>query len=109
MSQSEVVREQQTLDGPDHAEPSALQRPDPSLTSADQSMVRAHSFLWLLVLVWAVIGDALPVAGQTSTYTLLSGSDLTDDCLLCDRVSLPIPLRSTFDLLPLESNPLFTR
>jgi hypothetical protein len=49
------------------------------------------------------------VAGQASAYALLAGSELTDDCPICDRVSLPLPLQGTFDLLPLDSNPLFTR
>lgn len=74
-------------------------------------MIRTNPALWTLALAWAAIGGcaALPVAAQTTTYSLLPGSDLTDDCLLCDRLSLPIPLAGTFDLLPLESNPLFAR
>jgi hypothetical protein len=74
-------------------------------------MIRVHSALWLLMLAWVAIGACgdLTAAAQPFTYALLSGSDLTDDCLLCDRLSLPIPLQGTFDLLPLDSNPLFTR
>jgi hypothetical protein len=74
-------------------------------------MIRARPAVILLVLILTVVGGfgPLQVAGQTSTYALLSGSDLTDDCLICDRVSLPIPLQGTFQLLLLDSNPLFTR
>ena len=74
-------------------------------------MIRVSSVVLPMVLICALVGGFRPlrVAGQTSTYALLSGSDLTDDCLVCDRLSLPIPLQGTFELLPLDSNPLFTR
>ncbi len=52
---------------------------------------------------------SLRAAEQVSNYALLEGSTLTDDCLVCDRLSLPLPLRGTFQLLLLDSNPLFTR
>ena len=73
-------------------------------------MRQAGSVVWPLVLMWAVTGGFGPsrAAGQISNYALLEGSTLTDDCLACDRVSLPLPLQGTFELLPLNSNPLFT-
>jgi hypothetical protein len=74
-------------------------------------MIRARSVVLPLLLLWTIAGafGCLRAAGQISNYALLDGSDLTDDCLVCDRLSLPVPLRGTFQLLPLDSNPLFTR
>jgi hypothetical protein len=42
-------------------------------------------------------------------YTLLSGSELTDDCPICDRIPIVVPLTGTFRLQFLEQTPLFTR
>jgi hypothetical protein len=42
-------------------------------------------------------------------YTLLEGSTLLDDCLICARPTIVYPLRGTFSLVPLDANPLFTR
>jgi hypothetical protein len=74
-------------------------------------MSRAGSVVWPLVLFWTLAGGLGPLraAGQITSYALLEGSDLTDDCLVCDRVTAPVPLRGAFQLLPLDSNPLFTR
>ena len=71
--------------------------------------MKVRSLGFLIASALLVIVPEHRVAGQTSMYTLLSGSDLTDDCLICDRLSLPIPLQGTFQLLLLDSNPLFTR
>jgi len=49
---------------------------------------------------------------QTATpqlYTLLSGSQLTDDCPICDRIPIVVPLAGTFGLRMLDQNPLVTR
>jgi hypothetical protein len=45
--------------------------------------------------------------GSSWRYTLVHGSELLDDCPVCDRLSLPIPLRGTFDLRLIQANPLF--
>jgi len=42
-------------------------------------------------------------------YTLLEGSTITDDCLICGRPTILQPLRGTFELVLLEENLLFTR
>src|SRR5689334_10430622 len=70
-------------------------------------MILAHSVL----LIWTLLGGfgLQRVGAQNSTYALLAGSDLTDDCLACDRLSLPLPLQGTFQLLLFDQNPLFTR
>lgn len=43
------------------------------------------------------------------TYTLLQDSQLTEDCPVCDRIPIVVPLRGKFDLRLLEENPLFAR
>jgi hypothetical protein len=55
--------------------------------------------------------DALPQAAiptGASTYTLQSGSLLVD-CPVCDRLPVEAPIKGTFTLRFLESNPLFER
>src|ERR1051326_1392937 len=42
-------------------------------------------------------------------YTLISGSELLEDCPICDHVIIPVPLTGTFALRFLDQNPLFTR
>lgn len=41
-------------------------------------------------------------------YTLVSGSELTDECPVCDRLPIVLPLAGTFDLRRVDENPLFT-
>lgn len=41
-------------------------------------------------------------------YTLLPGSQLLDDCPVCDVIPIPAPMGGTFQLRLLEENPLFT-
>jgi hypothetical protein len=58
----------------------------------------------------AVISGAIPPPPPTnrpSHYTLLEGSRLVDDCLICGRPPIVLPLRGTFGLRLLEENPLF--
>src|SRR5262245_51176717 len=46
---------------------------------------------------------------QTWAYTLIEGSYLVDDCLICGRPTIPRPMRGTFNLTLVEANPLFRR
>jgi hypothetical protein len=61
-----------------------------------------------------VTGLALaPTAGGQSpsppwVYTLVDGSQLLDDCPICDHVSIPVPMRGTFRLRLLMQGPLFS-
>src|ERR1043166_602231 len=55
-------------------------------------------------LAWA----QTPATNQVWIYRLLNDSYLLDDCPICDRISLPEPLRGTFSLRLLEQNPLFS-
>jgi len=52
-----------------------------------------------------IIGSPVQVA---RSYMLLDGSTLTDDCTICDRRPIIVPMRGTFSLSLRETNPLFT-
>jgi len=53
---------------------------------------------------------AIPTAPMLPvTYSLLAGSQLINDCPVCARPSMPVPMTGTFQLMVLESNSLFTR
>jgi hypothetical protein len=52
-------------------------------------------------------GVAQPAA--VTTYTLLSGSKLTDECPICARAPIVVPLTGTFGLQMLDQSPLATR
>ncbi|MFN0129811.1 MAG: hypothetical protein ACKV19_24360 [Verrucomicrobiales bacterium] len=41
-------------------------------------------------------------------YTLIHGASLTDDCPICGRPAIVLPLRGGFDLRRKDENPLFT-
>ena len=65
---------------------------------------------WFLILtVCAVMANSL--SAQTNTgwrYTLLDASEITDDCPICGRPTIPYPLRGTFDLVLVGANTVFT-
>src|SRR5256885_14535983 len=68
----------------------------------------------IFVLALATMGwaGATSAGAQTFTnalYTLLEGSTLSDDCLFCGRPTITLPLRGTFELAALPSDPLFAR
>jgi hypothetical protein len=44
---------------------------------------------------------------RSSHYVLLEGSELTDDCLICDRPTIFVPMRGSFGLRFIDANPLF--
>ncbi len=46
-----------------------------------------------------------PAPGAAWTYSLIEGSDLVDDCPICDRVPIVEPIRGTFLLRCLENGP----
>jgi len=47
--------------------------------------------------------------GQASAYQLLHDSYLVDDCPICGRPTIQVPLRGTFNLRLLSQNTVFTR
>src|SRR5690349_19078165 len=58
------------------------------------------------LLLLATCGVAQTPTAQL--YTLLSGSQLTDDCTICDRIPIVVPLTGTFDLRVTFQNPIST-
>jgi hypothetical protein len=53
-----------------------------------------------------------PGAGQLTNgvrYTLLEGSYLLDECLICERPTIQEPLRGTFDLVLLQNTAPYTK
>ncbi|MGA2662773.1 MAG: hypothetical protein ABSH34_35280 [Verrucomicrobiota bacterium] len=49
-----------------------------------------------------------PGPGSGWVYALTEGSQLTEDCPICDRVTVPVPMRGTFELRFSSQGPLFT-
>ena len=53
-------------------------------------------------------GQAQWSSGSDRIYTLLEGSTLTDDCPICDRMPIVVPLRGSFRLHLISQNPIIT-
>ncbi len=66
------------------------------------------SFAAALIAVGITGGPSTCWAQNQMAYMLLEGSTLTDDCPICGRPALIMPLRGTFLLAFREENPLFT-
>jgi hypothetical protein len=65
----------------------------------------------LLAGVWPGTENVLAQLPEEATriYTLTSGSELTDDCPICDRIPIVVPMTGTFRLRFLDQNPVLTR
>ena len=50
-----------------------------------------------------------PTTNQPWAYLLVHDSYLLDDCPPCDRISLPVPMRGTFNLRLLDETPISSR
>jgi hypothetical protein len=64
------------------------------------------------MLLAAFSAGSCRLAAQTNSaqeYTLLAGSQLSDDCPICERPTILVPMTGTFELRLLDQNPLFTR
>src|SRR5688500_3277200 len=59
----------------------------------------------LLVAMGVLVQGA---AAQSLHYSLLAESRFYDDCLICGRPTIAVPLHGTFTLTLGEVNPLFT-
>jgi hypothetical protein len=64
-----------------------------------------------MMLVTCVVTATSAVAQSTNaqTYALVPGSQLVDDCPICERPTILAPLTGTFTLSVLDQNPLYTR
>ena len=74
--------------------------------------MKAASSLALAPLMLLLTGSNLfsqPLPKQAWLYTLVEGSQLVDECPVCDRIPIVEPLRGTFKLTFLDDNSLFTR
>ena len=76
--------------------------------------VRPRPALFVLTVVLFLTGGRAvfaqaPTTNQAWAYRLLNDSYLLDDCPLCDRISIPVPMRGTFNLRLLENNTLSSR
>ena len=64
------------------------------------------------MLVVANLALAPTAGGQSSSppwfYTLVDGSQLLDDCPICDKLSLPLSMRGTFQLRLLAQGPIYS-
>jgi hypothetical protein len=61
-----------------------------------------------LALISVLGGQGLAQTNPSDVaYALLPGSQLLDDCPICDHLSLPVPIYGTFQLHLKEVNPLF--
>jgi hypothetical protein len=64
------------------------------------------------MLILANLAFFPTAGGQSSSppwfYTLVGGSQLLDDCPICDRVSMPVPMWGTFQLRLLVQGPIFS-
>src|SRR6266850_4681513 len=68
----------------------------------------------LLALALSVVSSRPAFAQTTSTnrpwaYLLLHDSYLLDDCPVCGRIPIQVPMRGTFNLRVLEQNTLSSR
>jgi len=75
-----------------------------------------RSFFASVLILWAVSGpganNAYPTPSapsQASAYQLLHDSYIADDCPICGRPTIQVPLRGTFNLRLLSQNPISTR
>jgi hypothetical protein len=69
--------------------------------------IASSSITGLLLCAFSssVPGQTLPK--DRAVYTLIQGSSLLDDCPVCDRVSVPLPMRGSFELRLTSQGPLF--
>src|SRR5664279_440141 len=69
-------------------------------------------YLAVAVIVIGVLALASDAGGQSSSppwvYTLVDGSELLDDCPICDRLSVPVPMRGPLQLRLLVQGPFFS-
>ncbi len=62
----------------------------------------------IVVAGWPAFAQA-PTTDRSWAYLLLNDSYLLDDCPVCDRVSIPVPMRGTFNLRLIDPSPISSR
>lgn len=71
-------------------------------------MMRSRSSALFVVIAFGLGATGASAQVTNAAYTLLEGSTLVDDCLICARPTLIHPLRGGFELVLQEENPLFS-
>lgn len=62
------------------------------------------------LVAWATaLTPALAQVGQRVAYTLLEGSYFVDDCLICGRPTIQLPMSGTFELVLQQDTAPYTR
>jgi hypothetical protein len=69
---------------------------------------RRPSEIFCLITIGLFTGLFSVQAAAPWRYQLLEGSTILNDCLVCDRLSIPKSLRGSFDLVLEQSNPIDT-
>src|SRR5258706_3934221 len=65
--------------------------------------------LWLVACACLLSNEALAEITNRTLYSLLEGSFLIDECLICGRPTIMQPLRGTFELAPEQITPPYSR
>jgi len=61
---------------------------------------------WVLGSIATIWSVSLPAQNGPLLYTLIDGSQLIDDCPICDRPTIAVPMRGTFELRLDQVGPL---
>src|SRR2546422_2494241 len=72
--------------------------------------MKCHLTGFVSLLAWGLAANQGPaqVTNRVS-YTLLEGSYLLDECLICGRPTIIQPLRGTFDLVLVQDTAPYTK
>ena len=65
-------------------------------------------FSMVVLLQWFSAIAAVGSDSRTHLYRLMEGSILVDDCMVCDRPSIPMPVRGSFKMTLTQENPIST-
>ncbi len=73
--------------------------------------MKRPKFILQMVLLTGLVAGTPAVAQTTNAqmYALVTGSQLVDDCPICERPTILAPMTGTFTLSLLDQNPLYTR
>src|SRR5882762_7889466 len=86
--------------------PPALGQNEPGF----QAMKYLVTWFWsLLACVSITVAQDPPPRSPVITYTLLDGSYLVDECLICGRPTIMQPLSGTFDLVLVQNTPPYMK
>jgi hypothetical protein len=82
-----------------------------ALDSSQNVSLRTFIFAGLLLGIWSAEDQVLAQLADevTRIYTLRTNSTLKDDCPICARTPIVVPMTGTFRLRFLNQDPLFTR